>query len=160
MGYDIKADICRVIQELLKNYDATNQEEIYSTVTALLRGPPVLSTTVPYEQATVMHALSLIFYLNKMDMQLAVLLMVHYVKGDEELRRTIMDYFLKHGLRDPHGYFNAAMLKLPQEKGKGKSETTPTAELQSRCEEWVEFWNGEFHLHSYSKSLATKKPAK
>ena len=156
MGYDIKADICRVIQKLLKDYDATNQKDIYTAVMTLLAGPPVLSTTVPYEKATVMQALSLIFYLNKMDMQLAVLLMVHYIEGDEELRKTIMDYFVKHGLRDPHGYFNAAVLKIQ----KLPHQVTPTAELYSRCEEWAEFWNSEFHLHSYSKSLATKKPAK
>ena len=162
VGHDTKADLCRVILKLMKYLEVNNKDEVYTTVLAQLKGPPVLSTKVSYEKLHILNALELLFYLNRMDSELAVLLMVHYIQGDEDLRETIMDYFKRHGLKDPLGYFTAAMLKIPEEK-KGvlsEGQLMGTGVIHGRCQEWMEFWTEEFHLNSYSQTLPSKKQTK
>ncbi len=181
IGHDIKADICRVVLKLLKYYYETpNKEEIYRAVIRLLQGPPVLSTRVPYEKTLVMNALRLLFSLDVLDQEFAIVLMVHYIEGDEELKKMIMDLFVRHGLKDPLGYFADGLMKLGKGKGKKRegstgtatptkatpptkaaTPTSSTAELFSRSQQWLVHWMEEYHVGSYSRSsLLSIKPSK
>lgn len=163
VGNDIKADLCRVILKLLREHGAQNKDNIYNTILGVLRGPPTLSARIHYERPLVLEALKLQFYLNQMDPQLAMLLMVHYAEGDEDLKADIIEYFTRQGLKDPNGYFKAAMLKIPAVK-KGllpEGQSLSAGVVWARCEEWMEHWIEEFHTNSMSsKSLHPKKQPK
>lgn len=108
----IKADILDAIIQLLKSYNPSNREDILRVDLALLRGPPPLSTTVLAERRLVEAAVRLMTFLDKMDGQIAVLLMLYFIEGDAEFQTTIMEYFLRHGVKDTLGYFKTALLSL------------------------------------------------
>ena len=150
VGNDIKADICRVIQDFLKIHKVQNKANIYTTILTQLKGPPTLSTTVAHEKMFVLNGLQLLMYLDKMDAELAVLLMVHYIECDDSDQRTIiMNYFKRHGLKDPHQYFTAAMMEMPLD-----SSPTPlcTNDLFNKAQDWLDYWAEELSLAKPKKS--------
>ncbi len=164
VGYDIKADLCRVIQKLMKYHDARNKDDIYEAVITLLTGSPTLSSRVPYEKSLVGQALNLLFFLDRLDHDFAVLLMLHFAEGEEEMKKDVMAFLLRQGLKDPLGYLTSGMLKMGKgKKGKGEeSGLTPptTKDVFSRSQEWMVHWTEEFHTSNLSRSLHSLKPNK
>lgn len=162
VGYDIKADICRVVKKLLQYHEAHNSDTIYSVTMEQLRGPPLRSTKVDIEKKFVIEGLKLLLFLNKMDSKFAVFLMLHYIEGDEELREQIMEYFFRHKLKDPVGYFKTAVINIPKFQRGAWSELSATSTVETflRCQEWMDYWTEEYRLDKYSKTLHSKKPAR
>ncbi len=104
----------QAILKLLQQHGAINTEDIYTVVLAQLLGPPPLSTLRLAERHLVIVALRLLCHLCgsgiTMETKLTVLLLLHLVEGDEELRRTLLSHLVSLGLEDPLGY-------LPRELG-------------------------------------------
>lgn len=150
VGNDIKADICRVIQDLLKFHQVQNKADIYTTVLAQLKGPPTLSPTVRHERLLSLNGRKLLLYLDKMEPELAVLLMLHYIECDEANQQVvIIDYFKKHGMKDPLQYFKTAMMEMPLDSGPIPLNTDG---LFNRAQEWLDYWAEELSLAKPKKS--------
>lgn len=100
--------------KLLRQYGATSTEDIHRTVLSQLTGPPPLSSLRLAERLLIVQALHLLFHLCvsgiTMETELATLVLLHLVEGDDELRRTLVGHLISLGLDDPLSY-------LPREMG-------------------------------------------
>ncbi len=99
---------------MLRQHGTSNPEEIYRAVLSQLTGPPPLSSLRLAERHLIIQALRLLFHLwgsgVAVETELVVLVILHFVEGDEELRRTLLGHLFSQGLEDPLGY-------LPRELG-------------------------------------------
>ena len=153
----IKADIINPIHQLLTTYNPPNWNEVYLALLDLLQATPIPSTRLKAHRKLVTEALNLLISLDQMDPYLAVLLMLHFIEGGIEIQRLIMDYFIKHGLDDPIGYFKTALLKMGHDL---QGKTMNTYNIFVKCQKWLEYWTEKFCLNKQSKNVSSKKPAK
>ena len=149
-------------------------------VTQLTSGPNPPSPARIAEKRLVAESLKLLFHLNALDSQLAIMLMVYYIEGDGELRGIILDYLVKRGLEDPLGYFPRALDDLSSleqgqsprgggggERGRGRGgrgkggEVSPSSgSLTQVCREWLEEWAEKYLLTKAPQPLKSLSPTK
>ena len=168
--------------KLVQQHDPSYKEDIIkAVVTQLTSGPNPPSPARIAEKRLVAESLKLLFHLNALDSQLAIMLMVYYIEGDDELRGIILDYLIKRGLEDPLGYFPRALADLSsleqgqspsgggggQERGRGRGgrgkggEMSPSSgSLTQMCREWLEEWAEKYLLTKAPQLLKSSSPTK
>ena len=157
--------------KLVQQHDPSYKEDIVkAVVTQLTSGPSPPSPARVAERRLVAESLKLLFHLNALDSQLAIMLMVYYIEGDKELQETILDYLFKRGLEDPLGYFARALDDLSSleqgqsprsgggTQGRGRRDVSPS--LAQVCREWLEEWAEKFLLAKAPQLLKSSSPTK
>ena len=105
----------QAILKLLHRHNPTNKEDVYTTVLSQLVGPPTPSSRNLSERHFIIQALRLLFYCNRLDVQLTVVMLVHYTEGDSDLKRILLDHLVSHGLEDPYSYLTREMGRREEE---------------------------------------------
>ena len=144
-------------------------------VTQLTSGPSPPSPARIAERRLVAESLKVLFHLNALDSQLAIMLMVYYIEGDSELKEMILDYLVKRGLEDPFGYFAKALDDLSSLEqgqspssgdrgrgrgGRGKVGGEVSLSLAQVCREWLEEWAEKYLLAKAPQLLKSSSPIK
>ena len=165
--------------KLVQQHDPSYKEDIIkAVVTQLTSGSSPPSPARIAERRLVAESLKLLFHLNALDSQLAIMLMVYYNEGDDEFKDMILDYLVRRGLEDPLGYFaraldNLSLLEQGQSpsggergrgrggraKGGGGGEVSPSS-LTQVCREWLEEWAEKYLLAKAPQLLKSSSPTK
>lgn len=159
--------------KLVQQHDPSYKEDIIkAVVTQLTSGPSPPSPARIAERRLVAESLKLLFHLNALDSQLAIMLMVYYIEGDDELQEMILDYLVKRGLEDPFGYFAKALDGLSSLEqgqspsggrgrgGRGKGDGEVSLSLTQVCREWMEEWAEKYLLAKAPQLLKSSSPTK
>lgn len=164
----------KAVLKLIQQHDPSHKEDIVKAVlTPLTSGTTPPSSSRIAERRLVAESLKLLFHLNALDSELAVMLMVYYIEGEKEFQEMILGYLVKQGLDDPFRYFARALDDLSSlERGQSLSgggqsrrrgnarDVSPSLTLAQVCREWLEEWAEKFLLAKAPQRLKFSSPQK